>query len=330
MNAPTEDPPVPQIEVVGVGKTFSVRTGWRGRRSVTALHDLSFVVEAGEAVGVVGGPGSGKSTLARIVAGQFAPSAGFVRTAGLLPVRQRADLTRVVGALLAGDEDAGLPGDLSLARLLPIVAEARGLATGEWQLRRDELAERLALGPHLNRPYGQLDDALRLRACLAVALLHRPPLLILDDVLDGPDAVGRDLIRGLLRHEHRVGGCTLLLSAASVSALESSCRRLLVLDGGRLVHDGPLPDLVERAGAQRILVIDLTEAAGRLDSVPNAEVLEVEADGRRQRLLCPPGRTATADVLADVADRLPPDVRVRDVTVLEPALDDVLARLREV
>jgi ABC-2 type transport system ATP-binding protein len=105
--------------------------------------------------------------------------------------------------------------------------------------------------------------------------------------------------------------------------VEQICHRVLVLDHGRLVHDGDLPGLISRAGVQRTLVVDLVEADRRLDDVPGAKLIAVEAGGLRQRLTFIPGSVPAAQVLAEVAAR----TGIRHLTLEEPDLETLISRL---
>jgi ABC-2 type transport system ATP-binding protein len=105
--------------------------------------------------------------------------------------------------------------------------------------------------------------------------------------------------------------------------VERLCRRLLVVDHGRLVYDGDQAGLVARVGARRVLVVDLVEPTRPLDAVPGTELLAVEGGGLRQRLAFSPGTTTAAAVLAAVSAV----TDVRDLSVEEPDIEDVVRRL---
>jgi ABC-2 type transport system ATP-binding protein len=163
----------------------------------------------------------------------------------------------------------------------------------------------------------------RMRGEIAAALLHEPELLVLDEPTVGLDVLSKERLRVFLREELAASGGTLLLTTHDMDDVQRLCDRLLVVDRGRLVHDGDLPGLVALVGARRELVVDLEAPAPPLEGIPGAELVRVEADGVRQRLAFSPEVTTAAAVLAAVSARAP----VRDLSIEEPDIEDVVRRL---
>jgi ABC-2 type transport system ATP-binding protein len=324
-DAPAVESPV--VEVTGLRMTISDqrRSGrrWSLRRPsepITVADDISFTIAAGEAVGYVGAAGAGKSTLVDLISGWSTPTGGTIRACGLAPVAERAQLAHRIG-VVSGRHSQLWP-NLSLDDALRILAGVHHLPEARRPARRAELIDRLDLGAFVALPVGQLSPGRRVRSELAAALLHEPDLLILDEPTIGLDVVSKEHLRTFLRQENRLHGRTLLLATGDLADVEQICHRVLVIDHGRLVHDGDLPGLISRAGAQRTLVVDLVEA-GRLDDVPGAKLIGVEAGGLRQRLHFTPGNIPAARILADVAARS----GIRHLTLEEPDLNDLIRRL---
>jgi ABC-2 type transport system ATP-binding protein len=316
---------VPAIEVSGLVREFSVhrRKGLLRRTShrVRAVDDISFTVRPGEAVGYIGANGAGKSTTIKILTGILTPTAGLVRTCGMLPVPQRTQLARKVGVVFG--QRSQLWWDLPLAESLRILAAIHRLPNRQWIARRAELIEHLNLAEFLEVPVRQLSLGQRMRGEIAAALQHEPELVVLDEPTVGLDVLSKERLRIFLRHEHRAHGRTILLTTHDMGDIERLCDRLLVVDHGRLVYDGDIAGLVERAGVQRVLVVDLSEPGRPLDDVPGTELTAVESGGLRQRLSFSPTAVTAAQVLSDVASR----AEIRDLTLEEPRIEDVVRRL---
>jgi ABC-2 type transport system ATP-binding protein len=314
----------PAVEVHGLIREFTVRRRLglmrHRQRSVRAVDGISFAIVPGEAVGYIGANGAGKSTTIKILTGILTPTTGLVRTCGLRPVPQRAQLARRIGVVFG--QRSQLWWDLPLAESLRILAAIHRLPERQWVARRTELVERLELAAFLQVPVRQLSLGQRMRGEIAAALLHEPELVILDEPTVGLDVVSKERLRTFLRQEHRVHGRTILLTTHDMGDVERLCDRLLVVDHGRLAYDGDVAGLIERAGAQRVLVVDLAEADRQLDDVPGTQLIAVEAGGLRQRLSFSGGVTA-ARVLAEVANR----AEIRDLTLEEPDIEDVVRRL---
>ena len=162
-----------------------------------------------------------------------------------------------------------------------------------------------------------------MRAEVAAALLHSPRLVILDEPTIGLDVLSKQRLREFLISERRLHGTTLLLTTHDMGDVERLCDRILVIDHGRLAYDGDLTGLSRTAGAERVLVVDLTEPAPDLTDLDGARHLASEAGGLRQRLAFDAERTTAAKVLAAVSNR----AEVRDLTVEEPDIEDVVRRI---
>ena len=313
------------VDVESLRREFVVRrsTGRlrRERRVVRAVDDVTFSIAAGESVGYIGANGAGKSTTIKMLTGILVPTSGRVTTCGLDPVRRRRELARHVGVVFG--QRSQLWWDLPLRESFRVLAAIHGIEDGEWQRRRDELADRLALGAFLDQPVRQLSLGQRMRGEVAAALLHRPRLIVLDEPTIGLDVLSKERLRVFLREQRAQHGTTLLLTTHDMGDVERLCDRVLVVDHGRLAYDGGLPGLVERVGAERVLVVDLAEPWPGLDDVPGTRLLGTEADGLRQRLAFGPRSTTAAAVLAEVSRR----VEVRDLSVVEPDVEDVVRRL---
>jgi ABC-2 type transport system ATP-binding protein len=315
------------IEASHLTRSFSRRSGRarqprrRTRTTVRAVDDVSFAIGPGETVGYIGANGAGKSTTIKMTIGILVPTGGTVRTFGLEPVAHRTAVARRLGVVFG--QRSQLWWDLPLRESLRLLAAIHRLPAAQWRPREAELVERLELGEFLVRPVRQLSLGQRMRGEVAAALLHEPELVVLDEPTVGLDVLSKERLRTFLRVDVAARGATLLLATHDMDDVERLCRRLLVVDHGRLVYDGDIPGLVARVGARRVLVVDLVEPAPPLDAVPGTELVGVEGGGLRQRLAFFPGATTAAAVLAVVSGV----AAVRDLSIEEPDIEDVVRRL---
>jgi ABC-2 type transport system ATP-binding protein len=313
------------VEVRDLRRTFVTRGArrglWRERREIAAVDGVTFTIRRGETVGYIGANGAGKSTTIKMLTGILVPSSGTVSTCGLEPVSQRRRLARRIGVVFG--QRSQLWWDLPLRSSLRLLAAIHHLPDGAWQRRACELAERLELTAFLDRPVRQLSLGERMRGEVAAALLHSPELVVLDEPTVGLDVLSKERLRVFLRDELATTGGTLLLTTHDMDDVQRLCDRLLVVDRGRLVYDGDLPGLVSVVGAQRVLVVDLTEPAPPLEGIDGTELVGVEGDGLRQRLAFFPEDTTAAAVL----ERVSKVGTVRDLSIEEPDIEDVVRRL---
>jgi ABC-2 type transport system ATP-binding protein len=160
-----------------------------------------------------------------------------------------------------------------------------------------------------------------MRGELTAALLHGPEVLFLDEPTIGLDVISKQAVRGFLAELGAAGDTTIVLTTHDLADIEKLCRRLVVVDHGRLVHDGTLDELHASHGSRRTIVADLDTPWPAGLVLDGARVVGVEADGRRVTLEL--DGVAAGEVVA----RLAGTVSLRDLSVREPQIEDVIARL---
>lgn len=315
----------PIIDVRDLRRSFTVRSpNGRIRRTRSVVHavdGLTFAVADGAAVGYIGANGAGKSTTIKMLTGILVPSSGTVRTCGFEPIRNRRRLARDIGVVFG--QRTQLWWDLPLFESFRTLAAIHGLDGPTSTRRREELVDRLDLGSFLQTPVRQLSLGQRIRGEIGAALLHRPRLLVLDEPTIGLDVLSKERLRVFLTEQRALHGTSLLLTTHDMDDVQRLTERIIVVDHGRMAYDGTLPGLVERVGAERVMVLDLQDPAPPLTEVPGTAVVGVEAGGLRQRLSFTPSETTAAAVLEGVGRH----AVVRDLAIEEPDIEDVVRRL---
>jgi ABC-2 type transport system ATP-binding protein len=300
------------IEAEGLTKEFRMR-----RRRSVAVDGIDLHVPAGEFVGYAGPNGAGKSTTVKMLTGILVPTSGSVTVDGLVPWRQRRALAARIGVVFG--QRTSLWWDLPLSRSFDLVRHLYGVPAADHARRLDHLVELLALGPQLDQPVRSLSLGQRMRAELAAAVLPAPRVLFLDEPTIGLDVEAKAAVRGFLSELNRSEGTTVVLTTHDVDDLVRLCRRLVVIDHGRLIHDGAIEDLPRLFGGHRVLVVDL------IDDRP----LEVEgarlarSEGPRRWLEFSPVEVSAAELVA----RVLAVAEVRDLTLEEPDIEDVVRRI---
>lgn len=241
--------------------------------AVPAVDDVSFSVDRGHVVGFLGPNGAGKSTTMRMITQFLEPDAGSIRMEGIPLAEAGREAKRRIGYL---PENNPLYGEMLVSEFLDFVARLRELGADR-RSATEEAVEGTGIEPVYHRPIGELSKGFRQRVGLAAAILHRPDLLVLDEPTEGLDPNQRVEIRrliGKLGQER-----TVLLSTHVLPEVQFTCSRLLIINRGRIVADGPVDDLLSRAkGGARIAV----EAAGT-SVAEGLEALEgVQAVERRE------------------------------------------------
>ena len=312
------------IEARGLRKEFTVRvkSGWlrRHTRMVAAVDGIALTVERGEMVGYIGPNGAGKSTTLKMLTGVLYPSAGQVRVCGLEPVPQRTRLARRIGVVFG--QRSQLWWDLPLRDSFALLRHVYAVPATEHAGRLAHCRRLLDLDAFLDVPVRQLSLGQRMRGELTAALLHGPEVLFLDEPTIGLDLVSKQAVRAFLAALGAAGDTTIVLTTHDLADIERLCRRLVVIDQGRIVHDGSLDELHARYGSRRRLVVDLDEPLATPLALPGVMVESMQANGRRITYALD-STTAAGDLVS----RLAQAAALRDISVLEPDIEDVVARL---
>ncbi|MFI0967160.1 ATP-binding cassette domain-containing protein [Streptomyces sp. NPDC021080] len=309
------------IELDGVEKVFDVRrrTGFlRGeRRQVRAVDSISFTVERGEMVGYIGPNGAGKSTTIKMLTGILTPSAGRLRVAGLDPSRERTRVARRIGVVFG--QRTTLWWDLPLIDSYRLMHRMYRVPDARFRENLDRCVELLELGALLDVPVRQLSLGQRMRGDIAAALLHDPEVLYLDEPTIGLDVVSKVRVRAFLRDLNAERGTTVLLTTHDLTDIEQLCRRVMVIDHGRLMYDGALSGLHAVGESERTLVVDLERELPPIET-ESARVVKVE--GPRQWLAFPAAMSA-----APLVARIAADYPLVDLSVREPDIEAVISRM---
>ncbi len=309
------------IEVRDLERTFIVRkkTG-RIRRTATEVHavrDLSFEITAGEMVGYIGPNGAGKSTTIKMLTGILVPTGGHLSVAGIVPSRRRTDLARKIGVVFG--QRTTLWWDLPLRDSFALLQKIYRVPDDRFRTNLAEYVDLLDLGDLLDTPVRQLSLGQRMRGDITASLLHDPEILFLDEPTIGLDVISKGRLREFLRTLNRERGTTLLLTTHDLQDIEALCDRVLVIDHGGLVFDGPLQDLQRTSDSTRTLVVDLVDEAPPIE-VAGATTRRV--DGPRQWLSFP-AHASAAPIVAAVAATYD----VADLSIQEPDIEDVIREL---
>src|SRR5437867_3484616 len=241
----------PAIEVRGLRKVYRTSVT-RGR--ITALDGIDLHVNPGELFGLLGPNGAGKTTTVKIVLGLTRPTDGTARISGL-PVSD-PESRRSVGYLPEGHK---IPGYLTARQTLSIFGRMSGMDTPTIKRRTDELLEALRISQWIDVRVKKFSKGMTQRLGLAVALLHSPKVLLLDEPTDGVDPVGRREIRDLLRDEAK-NGTAILLNSHLLSEIEMTCDRVAVLRAGKVVAHGTVEELTRRAAKYKVTATAIDDA----------------------------------------------------------------------
>ena len=287
-----------------------------------AVDHVDLAIEAGEAVAYVGPNGAGKSTTVKLLSGILEPTSGEVRIGGRVPQRERMAVAHQIGVLFG--QRTQLWWDLPVADSLAVLRDLYGVDRATYEQRLKRFDEVLGIGELLPVTGRKLSLGQRMRADLVAALIHAPEVVYLDEPTIGLDLSVKDRVREFFR-ELRDEGTTVMLTSHDLADIEGFCRRLVIIDEGRLVFDGDLEAVKDEFARERILHVsteqrvdpDLVRAA-----LPGTDVTAGETPLwhaiRFDRFALTAGQAVAA--VSGVAT-------VVDFRIDEPGIEDVIRRV---
>jgi ABC-2 type transport system ATP-binding protein len=220
------------IDVEGLRKKFG---------PIAAVAGITFSVNKGDILGLLGPNGAGKSTTMKMISGFLAPDAGYVRICGRDIETQTTEAQKLIGYL---PEGAPAYGDMTPRHFLGFIAAVRGFRGQLARQRVREAAAKTELEPVVDQPIETLSKGFKRRVGLAQAILHDPPVLVMDEPTDGLDPNQKHSVRSLLRGMAK--DKAIVISTHLLEEVESVCTRAVIIDRGRIVIDSTPAKLRER------------------------------------------------------------------------------------
>ena len=321
---------MPAIEARGLTKVYriykkepgllgAVRGLLRRRyEEVRAADGASFTIEEGEFVGFLGPNGAGKTTVLKMLAGLLHPTEGQATVLGFVPWERAAAFKRQF-ALLMGQKNA-LWWDLPARESLELNRAIYEIPEAQFRETVSTLVDLLGVGGKMTTMVRELSLGERMKMELIAALLHRPRVLFLDEPTIGLDVVAQKNVREFLREYNARHRITTILTSHYMGDIEALCRRVIVIDHGKIFFDGALEEITDRFASDKILTLEFDDAQpNRAVEACGGEVLEQTPTTLRLRV-------PRAEVAA-VCRRILGEHPVKDLEVQETPVEDVIRKL---
>jgi ABC-2 type transport system ATP-binding protein len=321
---------MPIIETRGLRKTFrSVARGEglagavgalfsRRFEETVAVEDVNMSVEAGELVGYIGPNGAGKSTTIKMLTGILVPTSGKIEVAGIVPHEKRRQNARNIGVVFG--QRSQLYWDLPLRESFELLRAIYKIPRERYRTNLDHFIEILDLDRFMATPVRQLSLGERMRGDFAAALLHDPKIVYLDEPTIGLDVVAKEAIRTFIADINKRLGTTVILTTHDLADVERLCRRIVLIDEGKVIYDGKLERLRDEYGTHRTLVVHLK------DPQPEFVLSGVEVehtDPTTVMLRFNRNETTAEALIRRVTERY----AITDVAINEPEMEEIVRRI---
>ncbi|MCL4541014.1 MAG: ATP-binding cassette domain-containing protein [Chloroflexi bacterium] len=285
-----------------------------------AVDSVTFHIEEGEVVAYLGPNGAGKSTTVKLLTGILVPTSGTVDVAGLVPWRQRERNAENIGVVFG--QRSQLWWDLPLIDSFKLIAKMYRLSRAVYVQNLTWVVDTLQLEEFLTTPVRMLSLGQRMRGDLAAALLYRPRILYLDEPTVGMDVVAKKRILKAIAEVNQSENTTVLLTTHDIGDVEALCRRLLLIDHGRIIYDGSIEELKRRYTNERVLVVQCSEE-NLLFDIPGAE--EIDRDEVKVRLRFDPQVVTAPMLISTIVAHYP----ITDLTLAEIDLESIIHQIYE-
>ena len=314
------------IELRGLTKTFRTYRKERGVRGALkglfrreyaetrAVDDASFQIAEGDFVGFFGPNGAGKTTTLKMLSGLLYPTAGAASVLGFVPWERKDAMKRQI-SLLMGQKNA-LWWDLPARESLELNRVIYEIPKPDFEQIVGELTEMLDVREQLDVTVRELSLGQRMKMELIAALLHRPKVLFLDEPTIGLDVVSQKTVREFLKRHNVQSRTTILLTSHYMQDIEELCERVILIDHGRVMFDGPLDRIVEQFAGNKIIDARKLSAPTAADFGSLGSILERTPDSVRIGI----SRSNVAEVCRILLDRAP----VADLTVADPPIEEII------
>ena len=302
-------------------RVFEKEPGFRGAvrglfsrrcREVAAVDGVDLEIRAGELVGFLGPNGAGKTTTLKILSGLLHPSGGSARVLGFVPWERETEFRRQI-SLLLGQKNQ-LAWDLPARESFELNRAIYGIDKSTAANTIEELATLLEVTGLMDKPVRELSLGERMKMELIAALLHQPKVLFLDEPTLGLDIISQHRIRGFLRRVVAEKKITTILTSHYLQDIEALCRRVVIIDRGRIIHDGSLAAVGKDFSDHKQIELRFAGRAPKLQGPEWGEVVNRDEAGVCLRV--EPGRVTEISRRALDLPGLE-DIRIESVPVEE-------------
>jgi ABC-2 type transport system ATP-binding protein len=279
-----------------------------------AADSVSFSIEEGALVGMLGANGAGKTTTLKMLSGLLQPSSGKATVMGYIPWERKNEFRRNF-SLVMGQRNQ-LWWDLPAADSFLLNKEMYRISHQDYTMRLRSMSERLDIADKLHVQVRKLSLGERMKCELIGALLHYPKVVFLDEPTIGLDIVAQHALREFIAEFNKEQGTTIILTSHYMDDIEALCKRVILMDEGRIQYDGALNELVDEFSGEKILTIMFDQELS-LSDIPYAEYLsEMGKDHITFKV--------PKHQIASITSFFLSQFSVRDITISEMPVEEVI------
>lgn len=317
------------IEIKHLSKTFKIKEkekGFKGSlksiikpkyRLKKAVNNINLSIDKGEIIAFIGPNGAGKSTTIKMLTGILCPSSGRAMVSGINPAKQRKKLAYKIGTVFGQKEQ--LWTHLTPYDNFKFFGAIYDLKDYEIEKRIKELNDTLELNDFINTPVRNLSLGQRIRCEIAASLIHKPEILFLDEPTIGLDPVVKENIRVLIKRMNKEFGTTIFLTSHDVGDIEKLCKRVIIINDGKVVLDDSMSNLKYNYLNKKIIEVKMKEKVNLSDE---DGITVLKDKGYSLKLSIDVSKKSVSDVI-----KMLDTDKIIDINISNEPLENIIANI---
>ena len=283
-----------------------------------AVDDISFTAEKGELIGYIGPNGAGKSTTIKMLSGILTPTSGKITVNGIVPYENRKENNMKMGVVFG--QRSQLYWDLAMEETFGLYKRMYKIDDAVFQRNVEFYVDLLQMKDFLKTPVRQLSLGQKMRGNIAIALLHDPPIVYLDEPTIGLDVIAKSRIRTFIKEINRERNTTLILTTHDMDDIEAICNRLIMIDNGKKIYDGSLSNFRETYTGGNILIADFDMENIQM---PDARLKILKEEGSRKTIGFKKNEITPMDALALISAHY----KINDFSMQEAGIEETIKEI---
>ena len=286
-----------------------------------AVNGISFLIDDGETVGFIGPNGAGKSTTVKMLSGILHPNSGEINVNGFTPYRDRKKFVKNIGVVFG--QKSQLWNDLPIIDTFDLLKHIYKIPDDTYKQNMEFFNDILELHKFEKQSVRQLSLGQRMRADIVAAFLHNPDVVFLDEPTIGLDVVAKEKIREFIVAINKERGTTLLFTTHDMQDIEKTCKRIIIIDSGKIIYDGNISEIRKKYGKERTLIVEFVKIYEEF----NIDGVKITADEENpyKKSFILPSDMNIHKVISDISS----EHKISDLTIKEPEIEGIIREIYE-
>jgi len=287
-----------------------------------AVNGISFEINDGETVGFIGPNGAGKSTTVKMLSGILHPNSGEINVNGYVPDRDRKKFVKNIGVVFG--QRSQLWNDLPIVDTFDLLKHIYKIPDDVFKKNMELFNDILELHKFEKQSVRQLSLGQRMRADIVAAFLHNPVVVFLDEPTIGLDVVAKEKIREFIAEINKERGTTLLFTTHDMQDIEKTCKRIIIIDNGKIIYDGNLSEIRKKYGKERTLIVEFGKIYEEYNVEDNIKITD-DTDNPYKKSFTVPAEMNIHKIISDISS----GHVISDLTIKEPEIEGIIREIYE-